>query len=129
MGMVSKIINVGYDVWSTSADYKRYKKESKNKGIAIAKTAGSFVFNAITPLGPSLAYTAATTLPQVMSSLGEMNAKVGETAYKQRGKLGSGYFDMSQAGYTMRQRSLNAIRSNGLNMQSTLGNEARQYFR
>lgn len=51
------------------------------------------------------------------------------TGYAQKGKFGSGYFDMNEAGYTMRQRSLNAIRSNGLNTQSVLGNEARTYFR
>ena len=49
--------------------------------------------------------------------------------YRQKGKLGSGYFNMTDTGYTMRQRSLNAIRSNGLNTQSVLGNEARTYFR
>ena len=36
---------------------------------------------------------------------------------------------MTESGYTMRQRSLNAIRSNGMNIQSALGNEARQYVR
>ena len=50
-------------------------------------------------------------------------------AYLQRGKFGSGHFNMTEAGYTMRQRSLNAIRNNGLNLNSALGNEARQYFR
>lgn len=50
-------------------------------------------------------------------------------AYSTKGKFGSGHFDMSEAGYTMRQRSLNAIRSNGLNTQSALGNEARTYYR
>ena len=59
----------------------------------------------------------------------EQNTKVMGNHYRQRGKLGSGYFDMSQSGYTMRQRSLNAIRQNGLNTQSVLGNEARTYFR
>ena len=46
-----------------------------------------------------------------------------------RGKLGSGHFEMTEAGYTMRQRSLNAIRNNGINTQSALGNEARTYYR
>lgn len=42
--------------------------------------------------------------------------------------LGSGHFDMTQAGYTMRQRSLNAIRANGANINSAFGNEARNYY-
>ena len=42
--------------------------------------------------------------------------------------LGSGHFNMTQTGYTMRQRSLNAIRSNGANINSAFGNEARNYW-
>ena len=42
--------------------------------------------------------------------------------------LGSGHFDMTEKGYTMRQRSLNAIRSNGANLNSAFGNEARNYY-
>ena len=42
--------------------------------------------------------------------------------------LGSGHFDMTQAGYTMRQRSLNAIRNNGARLSSAFGNEARNYY-
>jgi hypothetical protein len=42
--------------------------------------------------------------------------------------IGSGHFEMTQAGYTMRQRSLNAIRSNGANINSAFGNEARNYW-
>lgn len=42
--------------------------------------------------------------------------------------LGSGHFNMTQAGYTMRQRSLNAIQSNGANINMAFGNEARNYY-
>ena len=42
--------------------------------------------------------------------------------------IGSGHFDMTSAGYTMRQRSLNAIRSNGANINSAFGNEARNFY-
>lgn len=54
--------------------------------------------------------------------------KVMGQAFNQRGKFGSGHFEMTKAGYTMRQRSLNAIRQNGINVQSALGNEARNYM-
>ena len=42
---------------------------------------------------------------------------------------GSGRFDMSNAGYTMRQRSIEKMRSTGMNINSVLGNEARNYMR
>jgi hypothetical protein len=71
----------------------------------------------------------APAVAQIGQASMEQNGKVRANHYKQKGKLGSGYFDMSQSGYTMRQRSLNAIHSNGLNTQSVLGNEARTYFR
>lgn len=65
----------------------------------------------------------------IAGSVWENNTKKMTAGYAMRGKLGSGQFDMTQAGYTMRQRSLNAIRSNGLNTQSVLGNEARTFMR
>ena len=36
---------------------------------------------------------------------------------------------MSNAGYTMRQRAINQLRSNGQNVNSVLGNEARNYLK
>lgn len=80
-------------------------------------------------LGASIGLSALMGSAQIVSSMGQHTAKTMSHGYAQRGKLGSGYFDMTQAGYTMRQRSLNAIRSNGLNTQSVLGNEARTYYR
>ena len=66
---------------------------------------------------------------QIASAVWQNNAQQMGKAYASNGKLGSGHFNMTEAGYTMRQRSLNAIRNNGLNLNSVLGNEARQYFR
>lgn len=80
-----------------------------------------------TPLTIGLAL--APAIGQIAGVSMEQNTKVQSKALSQRGKIGSGYFNMSDSGYTMRQRSLNAIRSNGLNTQSVLGNEARTYFR
>ena len=86
----------------------------------------------IPKIGANIAITMLPTLVgagiQAYGTMAEQNTKKMEQAYAQRGKLGSGYFDMSEAGYTMRQRSLNAIRQNGLNTQSVFGNEARTYF-
>lgn len=65
----------------------------------------------------------------VVGATTQNGSKARTKQWANRGQLGSGYFNMSEAGYTMRQRSLNAIRQNGLNTQSVLGNEARTYFR
>ena len=59
---------------------------------------------------------------------GEHTAMAQNKFYDKSGKFGSGYVNMTDAGYTMRQRSLNAIRANGLNMNSVFGNEARTYY-
>ena len=54
--------------------------------------------------------------------------KLGQVNDALTGGIGSGHFNMTQSGYTMRQRSLNAIRSNGANINSAFGNEARNYW-
>ena len=54
--------------------------------------------------------------------------KLGQARNALTGGIGSGHFNMTQSGYTMRQRSLNAIRSNGANINSAFGNEARNYW-
>lgn len=83
--------------------------------------------------GVGLAVTIGATLAQTGVSLEaaamQNTTNIMSQTYKTGGKFGSGHFDMTEAGYTMRQRSLNAIRSNGLNTQSILGNEARNYYR
>lgn len=94
-------------------------------GAKIGGVAGSMAGTMVPVMALTMGAQLVSQLPQVW----ENNARVMTQAYRQRGKLGSGYFEMSQAGYTMRQRSLNAIRQNGLNTQTALGNEARMYFR
>ena len=110
------------------ADYSTARKEGNNRAVSLAKAAGTFAFyEALGPWAIPLTLVQAGT--SITSAVWQNNANQMKKAYSSNGKLGSGYFDMTQAGYTMRQRSLNAIRSNGMNLQSALGNEARQYFR
>jgi hypothetical protein len=110
------------------SDYKNARKEGNSKAMSLAKSVGTFAFYEM--MGP---WGLAVAGIQIAGSLG--GAAIQHTgnemrkAYGSAGKFGSGYFNMSEAGYTMRQRSLNAIRSNGLNKQSALGNEARTYYR
>ena len=94
------------------------------KSVGVKESAAGLLGMPIT-MGVMLAPAAAQLAGANMQHTGQVKSNM----YRQKGKLGSGYFNMTDAGYTMRQRSLNAIRSNGLNTQSVLGNEARTYFR
>ena len=110
------------------ADYKNARQQGNSKGVSIAKAAGSFAFYEM--LGPwAFAVMGAQIAGSVLPAAAQHTTKTMSQAYASRGYLGSGQFNMTQAGYTMRQRSLNAIRQNGLNTQSVLGNEARTYYR
>lgn len=129
--VVGDIFNVGGAVM----DYNAAKQDGHSTAVSAAKAVGSFVFDEMVfgstkhGLLFGLAYGAATVGTQLAMAAGQNTTQILNKRYETRGKLGSGYFNMSQAGYTMRQRSLNAIRSNGLNTQNALGNEARMYNR
>lgn len=143
-------INVAVGV----SDYKEARNQGDSKGKAIVKAGASFAWGEIFYGGMSSTVTGALQgvgmsagaagiwslpltvgimmLPAAASMVGALseNGSKGRTqAWANRGQFGSGHFNMSEAGYTMRQRSLNAIRQNGLNTRSVLGNEARTYYR
>ena len=155
---VGDVMNVGFGIM----DYKNARKEGNNRGVSIAKAAGSFAWgelfyggassaisggiakvgtalgsktltsglaNGALTMGATVGLTALMASGQIASAVWQNNAQQMGKAYNNNGKLGSGHFNMTESGYTMRQRSLNAIRSNGMNIQSALGNEARQYVR
>lgn len=143
-------MNVGFAV----SDYKGARNEGNSKAISAAKAAGSFAWGefyyggisrvvgkGIETIGikglaagalnmaGTMAITMIPAVIQGVGAAGEHTTQQMGQGYNHRGSFGSGYFNMTEAGYTMRQRSLNAIRSNGLNTQSVLGNEARTYYR
>ena len=143
-------INVGF----AYSDYSNSREQGNSRAVSLGKAAvsfgwGEFFYGGLSRatgkalgkvgikglaggaigMGVALAAGLAMTSGQLLSAMGENTSKSMGQAYRRAGKFGSGYFEMSQAGYTMRQRSLNAIRSNGLNTQSVLGNEARTYYR
>lgn len=110
-------------------DYKMAREQGNSKLMSLGKAVGTFAMGEMMGMA-FLPMTLAPVAVQMLnvSAQHKMDA-INKKGYEQRGKLGSGYFDMNQAGYTMRQRSLNAIQSNGLNLNSALGNEARTYYR
>ena len=147
---IGDAINVGF----AYSDYKGARNEGNSRAVSAAKAAASFAWGefyygginkvlgkGIEKIGVkglaagalNMAGTIAITmLPAVIQGVGaagEYTTQQMGQGYNNKGRLGSGYFNMTEAGYTMRQRSLNAIRSNGLNTQSVLGNEARTYYR
>ena len=126
---VGALVGDAFNVIGGVSDYKQARQQGDSKAVSIAKAVGSFAFYEM--LGPwAIPLTAVQVGGTLASSYGQHSAKImTKGGYGSKGKLGSGHFDMTQAGYTMRQRSINAIRSNGLNTQSVLGNEARTYFR
>ena len=145
------LMNLGFSYM----DYKDSRKEGHSRGTSAIKAAGSFAWGefyyggvghfveknlAKVGIKEGLAAGALnltlpmliTMLPTVldgMNAAGQWQTQQETAAFRTKGGFGSGHFSMTQAGYTMRQRSLNAIRSNGLNTQSALGNEARTYYR
>lgn len=147
---VGDAMNIGFGVM----DYKNAREEGNNRGVSLAKAAGSFAWgelfyggassaisggltkvgisglaNGALTMGATVGLTALMASGQIASAVWQNNAQQMAKGYASNGELGSGHFNMTESGYTMRQRSLNAIRSNGMNMQSALGNEARQYVR
>lgn len=146
---VGGFINDGLNVWCGVSTYKSERQEGKGVINSAIKGVGDTIANEIIwssvnssiesvfgsaaagPIGIGVmaAYIGATVGSQFVKASSEHTTRTMSQAYRMAGRFGSGYFNMTDAGYTMRQRSLNAIRSNGLNSQSVLGNEARTYFR
>ena len=148
---IGDAVNVGF----AYSDYKGARNEGNSRAVSAAKAVTSFAWGefyyggvskvvgkGIEKLGikglaaagalnmvGTMAITMIPAVIQGVGAAGEHTTQQMGQGYNHRGSFGSGYFNMTEAGYTMRQRSLNAIRSNGLNTQSVLGNEARTYYR
>lgn len=122
------IIGLGLNVWGTVKDYQANREEGHGVISSIVRSGSSFAFGEF--MGAKyIPYQMALMGYQLSKAQGAANKQAAERLYDKAGRLGGGYAPMSEAGYTMRQRSLNAIRQNGLNVQSVLGNEARMYYR
>lgn len=137
--LVTGFVGDAFNVVSAVGTMKASQEEGDHIAVSAAKgavdfAAGEMFYGAMangglaSGLGGSLAMAgisvAANLTAQHMENTG---AKLGQGSENLKG-IGSGHFDMTSAGYTMRQRSLNAIRSNGANINSAFGNEARNYW-
>lgn len=128
VGGGAAVVSFGVNAMFGVGDYKAARAQGDTKAVSLAKAVGSFVVGEALGFGALPVFLAPAAVKGSVA-MADHTAKTMAAGYGHRGKLGSGHFDMTQSGYTMRQRSLNAIRSNGLNVQSALGNEARTYFR
>ena len=135
-GFLGDAFNVSAAVgaFTTSQDEGDHIAISATKGVANFAIGEMFYggmateFGLMGSLGMSALYAGATVGVNLSAKYMENTGQtIGKGSESLKG-LGSGHFDMTQAGYTMRQRSLNAIRSNGANINSAFGNEARNYY-
>jgi len=125
------VVPLAFDAFNVSqgvSDYKAARQEGSSQAVSIAKSIGSMAFYELAG-GWGLGLAAVQIGSTLINASSEHTTRQMAGAYESSGRFGSGYFDMSKPGYTMRQRSLNAIRNNGTAIQSALGNEARSYFR
>jgi hypothetical protein len=134
-GFVGDVLNVGM----TAGTFKASQEEGDHFAVSVAKAGIEFgvneafygaMFNGgfIKGIGGVLAMSGVSAAANLEAKRMENSAQIIGQASKNASGIGSGYFDMTQTGYTMRQRSLNAIRSNGANINSSFGNEARNYY-
>ena len=129
--MISKIMT-GVDILMTAGTYVGARKEGDSIPSAIGQTFSSTAVSALIPTLPGqLAYMGLTAGYDIVMQSAQANAEASkDLKYIGSGYVGgSGHFNMSNAGYTMRQRSVEKMRSTGMNINSVLGNEARNYIR
>lgn len=126
IGDVVNIAGAGYTYYDS-------KKSGDSTGISIVKAGADFAFGELmSGFGwkGMLLYAAATAGTNAMIATGKQHAQnMSSMANVGSGRVGSGHFNMSGAGYTMRQRGINQLRTNGQNLNSVLGNEARNYLK
>ena len=129
--MISKVMTA-VDIAMTAGTFIGARKQGDSVPSAVTQTLSSTAVSAMIPtLSGQLAYAAITVGYDMLMQTGQANAEMSkDLKYIGSGYVGgSGHFNMSNAGYTMRQRSIEKMRSTGMNINSVLGNEARNYMR
>jgi RsiW-degrading membrane proteinase PrsW (M82 family) len=127
---VNAVAGTAIEVGLTVGTISGSRKQGDSLAVTAAKTGMDILTNAyLGPIG-SFVYFGATVGYDMMLQTSKQNAELQkQMKYTGSGRVGSGYFNMSGAGYTMRQRAINQLRANGQNVNSVLGNEARNYLK
>ena len=138
--VVGGFVGDAFNVVSAATVFKTSQEEGDHIAVAATKGVVDFAvseafYGSLAAKGGlaggfagSIGMMAATTAATLVAKKMEHNADIMGKGYESVKSIGSGHFDMTEAGYTMRQRSLNAIQSNGANVNSAFGNEARNYW-
>ena len=106
------------------------RKQGDNILTTVGKVGIDIASNALLQGVGNWIYAGATIGYDLTLQTAKQNAEFQkQMKYTGSGRMGSGHFNMSGAGYTMRQRAINQIRQNGQNINSVLGNEARNYLK
>lgn len=124
LGSAAEIGSTGFTAYGS-------RKQGDSVPVTVAKVGLDIGINALLQGWPAnLAYMGLTIGYDMMLQTSKQNAELQkQMKYTGSGRVGSGYFNMSSAGYTMRQRAINQLRQNGQNVNSVLGNEARNYVK
>lgn len=125
------ILGTALEVGGTVYTAYDSRKQGDRIGTTLGKVALDIGTNALLQgFGANALYMGASIGYEMILQTSKQNAELQkQMKYTGSGRVGSGHFNMSQAGYTMRQRAMNQIRSNGQNINSVLGNEARNYMK
>ena len=124
------VVGTGMDLYGTASTFSESRNQGDSITTTIGKTAMDFGVGALLGGKAQIAYFAATAGYDMIIGTSKQNAELQkQMKYTGSGRMGSGYFNMSGAGYTMRQRAINQLRTNGQNVNSVLGNEARNYLK
>lgn len=132
VGMTFGFVGDAFNVITAAQTYKGALEEGEHPVVAASKgvmdfAVGEAFYGAMGFKGMLLG-TGISIGTNLLTKSWEHGAEMMTEGYNQQSGIGSGHFNLTKAGYTMRQRSLNAIRSNGVNINSAFGNEARNYY-
>lgn len=130
---ISKVVGVGGSVFGTAMmigmpimSYKEERNEGHGVITSAVKSIAETAFY-MSPIGDKVMIAQMVGgLAKAGLNAGITNASISGSQY--HAQFG-GNFSLSQNGYTMRQRGLNAIQTSNAIRGQTLGNEARDYHR
>lgn len=122
------IINLGFNVVQPIMTYNSAKKEGKSTGQAAFAAGAEFVaWQVAEPLmWAKMAFDITTAVAEAGSVIGKQNRDYVSRGY--RNNFGGTYVDNQRAA-TMRQAGLYNIQGSRDNVRSSLGGEAKTYYR
>lgn len=128
-GGVGGAIELGVETYGAVSTYKDSRKQGSGVATSVGKAALDFAFSqALGPVGMGviIAKDVVGVGASVAHEYGKINATINN---RTRQSNFGGYYRDNQTAYTMRSRGVQALQQSKLTGYSTLGSEARSYFR